>query len=67
VLTVDRQVQRGAISCHTSQSADNPVLWRRLELLADREFLRWLCPPSGRRPESESPLRVAVGTQREEV
>ena len=28
-----------------SQSDDNPVLWRRLELLGDREFLRLARPP----------------------
>lgn len=42
VLTVDREVQRRAVACHTSQSSDNPVLWRRLELLGDSEYLRWL-------------------------
>ena len=33
VIDVDRARQRSAIACHPSQSADNPVLWRRLELL----------------------------------
>ncbi|HLX87898.1 MAG TPA: PIG-L deacetylase family protein [Acidimicrobiales bacterium] len=47
VVTVDREVQRRAIASHTSQCADNPVLWRRLELLGDREALRWLLPFSG--------------------
>jgi LmbE family N-acetylglucosaminyl deacetylase len=42
VIEVDRRLQREAISCHASQAADNPVLWRRLELLADTESLRWL-------------------------
>ena len=41
-IEVDRRVQREAISCHASQATDNPVLWRRLELLADTESLRWL-------------------------
>ncbi|HVA75411.1 MAG TPA: PIG-L deacetylase family protein [Acidimicrobiales bacterium] len=41
-LTVDRDAQSRAIACHTSQSSDNPVLWHRLELLGDRETLRWL-------------------------
>jgi len=45
VLRVDRAGQHRAIACHTSQSADNPVLWRRLELLGDQESLRWLRRP----------------------
>jgi LmbE family N-acetylglucosaminyl deacetylase len=46
VVTVDREAQRRAIAHHASQSTDNPVLWRRLELMADTESLRWLAPPS---------------------
>jgi LmbE family N-acetylglucosaminyl deacetylase len=41
-VAVDRTVQRKAIACHRSQSTDNPVLWRRLELLGDEEHLRYL-------------------------
>jgi LmbE family N-acetylglucosaminyl deacetylase len=41
-LAVNREVQVNAIACHTSQSTDNPVLWRRLELLGNREYLRYL-------------------------
>ena len=41
-VAVDRARQRAAIACHASQSGDNPVLWRRLELLGSREWLRWL-------------------------
>jgi LmbE family N-acetylglucosaminyl deacetylase len=41
-IDVDRRLQHEAISCHASQATDNPVLWRRLELLADTESLRWL-------------------------
>ena len=44
-VTVDRAGQRTAIACHASQSSDNPVLWRRLELLGNTEHLRWLLPP----------------------
>ena len=43
-VKVDRARQREAIACHASQSADNPVLWRRLELLGATEHLRWLTP-----------------------
>jgi LmbE family N-acetylglucosaminyl deacetylase len=42
VVDVDRVRQRRAIRCHSSQSTENPVLSRRLELLSDREALRWL-------------------------
>ncbi|MHB1612801.1 MAG: PIG-L deacetylase family protein [Actinomycetes bacterium] len=42
VTDVDRNRQRDAIACHASQSGDNPVLWRRLELLGDQEHLHWL-------------------------
>jgi len=46
-IEVDRARQHRAIRCHGSQSDDNPVLWRRLELQGDREHLRWLEPPAG--------------------
>jgi LmbE family N-acetylglucosaminyl deacetylase len=48
VLRVDRTIQKRAIAKHQSQATDNPVLWRRLELLGDREWLRWLPSPKGR-------------------
>jgi hypothetical protein len=41
-LTVNRERQRGAIVRHRSQSQANPVLWRRLELLGDVEWVRLL-------------------------
>lgn len=41
-ITVDRTRQLAAIRCHHSQSADNPVLGRRLELLGPAEHLRFL-------------------------
>jgi N-acetylglucosamine malate deacetylase 2 len=41
-ITVRRASQIRAIRCHASQSAANPVLWRRLELLGDAEHLRYL-------------------------
>ena len=46
VLRVDRSAQKRAIALHASQATDNPVLWRRLELLGDTECLRWLRRPS---------------------
>jgi N-acetylglucosamine malate deacetylase 2 len=45
-LRVDRTTQRQAIAKHRSQSADNPVLWTRLQLLGDHECLRWLKMPA---------------------
>jgi len=59
VVAVDRKTQRRAIACHLSQSADNPVLWRRLELLGDREALRWL-----RRPEPPGPEPAPAAARR---
>lgn len=41
-VTVDRARQVDAIRCHRSQATDNPVLWRRLELLGPAEHLRYL-------------------------
>lgn len=42
VLNVDRAAQLEAINCHASQSTDNPVMRRRLELQQDVERLRVL-------------------------
>lgn len=44
-LTVDRDRQRTACHAHQSQALPGSVLWRRLDLLADTESLRWLRPP----------------------
>jgi LmbE family N-acetylglucosaminyl deacetylase len=46
-IPVDRDRQRRAIACHRSQSTDNPVLRRRLELTGPTEPLRWLRRPEG--------------------
>ena len=42
VLPVDRTRQRSAVTAHPSQAVPGSVLWRRLDLLGDREHLRWL-------------------------
>jgi len=42
VVEVDRVRQHRAISYHASQSSENPVLRRRLELQGDDEAFRWL-------------------------
>jgi len=39
---VDRTLQLQAIRHHQSQSSNNPVLWRRLDILGDTEHLRYL-------------------------
>ena len=44
-LTVDRSLQRQAAACHPSQAVPDSPLWRRLELLGDDEWLRWLRRP----------------------
>lgn len=44
-IDVDRTLQHQAISCHASQSTDNPVLRRRLTLQGVSESLRWLSAP----------------------
>ncbi len=41
-LSVDRTTQLKAIACHGSQATGNRVLWRRLELQANQECLRYL-------------------------
>lgn len=50
-VTVDREAQLAAVHEHASQAVPGSVLWRRLELLGDREFLRWLVRPSGVPPQ----------------
>ena len=40
VLRVDRRRQRVAIAAHGSQAVPGSPLWRRLEMLGDREYLR---------------------------
>ena len=41
-VLVSRRAQRHAALAHASQISPGAVLWRRLELLGDREHLRWL-------------------------
>jgi LmbE family N-acetylglucosaminyl deacetylase len=54
VIEVDRARQRIAAAAHASQALPTSVLWRRLELLGDREHLRLLRPTS----PAESPGRL---------
>ena len=44
VLTVDRGRQRTAVAAHASQAVPGSVLWRRLDLLGDHEYLRLSLP-----------------------
>ncbi len=53
-LTVDRERQRQAIAAHRTQAVPGSILWRRIELLGDREYLRWINrPPAGVDPTAE--------------
>jgi LmbE family N-acetylglucosaminyl deacetylase len=45
-VTVDRARQHLASHAHVSQALPGSVLWRRLDLLANTESLRWLRPPA---------------------
>jgi hypothetical protein len=47
VVTVDRVAQLEAVHAHPSQAVPGSAVWRRLELLGDREHLRWLHRASG--------------------
>ncbi len=42
VVPVDREPQRISSLAHASQAVPTSVLWRRLELTGDHEYLRWL-------------------------
>lgn len=44
-ITVSRERQREAVSCHPSQAVPGSALWRRLELQGDTEHLMWLHRP----------------------
>ena len=46
VVTLDRTRQLDAVACHPSQAVPESLLWRRLDLLSDREYLRWLRRPT---------------------
>lgn len=53
-LSVERDRQIRAIACHRSQSSDNPVLWRRLALMGNHEYLRLLSPRGERWSEGRA-------------
>jgi len=45
-ITVDRTHQIAASRAHHTQAVPSSPLWRRLELLGDSEYLRWLRRPA---------------------
>ena len=59
-VLVDRTRQYRAIACHISQSADNPVLWRRLALQGDEEAFRWLRGPERQASRADTGASVLV-------
>jgi len=59
-LTVDRARQTVACHAHASQSPPSSVLWRRLELLANSESLRWLRPAGGAAGHPATLTRLAT-------
>ena len=44
-ITVDRSRQREAMAAHASQAVASSIVWRRLELLGDNEYLQQLRAP----------------------
>jgi N-acetylglucosamine malate deacetylase 2 len=54
-VRVSRDRQRRAVLLHASQILPGAVLWRRLGLLGDREYLRWLLPPEAAIPSASVP------------
>jgi LmbE family N-acetylglucosaminyl deacetylase len=63
-LHVDRAAQLAAIACHGSQSEDNPVLRRRLELQGGVESTRWLRRTSAVHPSAPPTASGVSGTGR---
>lgn len=57
VVEADRTRQLEAVACHTSQAIPSSVLWRRLELLGNREHLRFLQQPHPH-PDQEKDAHV---------
>lgn len=63
-IRVDRARQQQAIAAHASQAVPGSVLWRRLELLGDREHLRWLARPTDDAPPLARPEPLDVAPPR---
>jgi LmbE family N-acetylglucosaminyl deacetylase len=60
-VRVDRARQRIACHAHVSQALPGSILWRRLELLAETESLRWLWSTGGAAGHRAIRVRPAVG------
>lgn len=54
-IIADRTRQRAAALRHASQISPGAVLWRRLELQRDAEYLRWLRPLARHSPGAATP------------
>jgi len=59
-VVVDRSAQLAAIDCHQSQSRDNPVLVRCLQLQGLVERIR--LPRARPAPPTEPPIRATIGS-----
>lgn len=57
VVPVDRTAQLEAVHAHPSQAVPGSAVWRRLELLGGREYLRWLLRP---RPDAAGESVVSL-------
>lgn len=53
IVPVHRVRQLRAVACPASQAVPGSVLWRRLDLLAGEEHLRWLTAPQGQQAEAD--------------
>jgi LmbE family N-acetylglucosaminyl deacetylase len=63
VVHVTRYRQRLAVAEHASQALPTSVMWRRLELLGDREYPRWARRPQTTAvPQSGRAAPAAAGT-----
>jgi hypothetical protein len=59
-----RAIQKAAAAAHGSQSPALPQLTRRLDLLDERQYLRWLVPPLRERRLHIWSTRSAPGLHR---
>ena len=59
VVPVDRSRQSRAVACHPSQAVPGSVLWRRLELTGEREYLRHLTGARSHLPSVPPSTRTA--------
>ena len=60
-----RAIQKAAVAAHGSQSPALPQLTRRLDLLDERQYLRWLVPPPANTPRAAIGLHGAAARERD--